>query len=144
MESPLHFIRTYNPDVHASTDDWKSLIQCVVFALERFLGASVRIDGALDDAVSNNGFRVDITCMPKIENKIELFIKGFIISIVNDKNKLSIGATLFFYCGGKRLVATTGEAFIDLVYDAEVEVGVWKKVDWFKDLYGEYPEFDNP
>ena len=145
MYSPDMVIQAFDATTSHSKDEWTSIARHVISKLEEFLGATVRFEGSLfegslEDYI-DEGFRMDVVCIPKFSTNLGFLMKGIPASAARNDG-LGLGAMLFLFCNRRRLVSNKGEAFIDLEYCCNDGEGRWKSLGWFRDEYGEYPEFD--
>jgi len=140
MFSPDFIMQTHNSTKPPTAEEWRCIAEYVIRKLEDFLDVTIRFNGTLEDQVKD-GISMDLTCIPKLANRLDFFMKGILASNLGSDG-LTIGATMFLFCGGKRLISNKNDAFIDLSYRLVDGNGQWTVMGWFKDEYGEYPEFD--
>ena len=140
MLSPLDFISTSGSGTAHSPEQWLAVTRYVLKELEKFLDVSVHFESPLDKCI-DNGLRMDLVAKPRGEAKLGFFYKCILASVASPNTPgLSFGATVFPYCHDKKLIAKTGESFIDLEFRINGNAAEWQIVGWFRDEYGEYDE----
>ena len=115
----------------------------VIHRLGDFLQTQIVYDEPLEEC-RPTFFRVFVKSANRFGGGFKLSWKGIVFgSHVASHPGLYVGSTVFIYSHGNKLITLDGESFIDLYYQKSASgQGEWRIDRWYKDEYGEYPEFN--
>lgn len=144
MKNSVSLIRDYIHGENYTLEQWERIWKHVLSELAAFTGTQVDVRSPLREFIAA-GQSLDCLCTPRHSQGLGIRYRAIVSAITRPEVRgVHFGATLFVFCERTRLIASTGESFLDLEYEASDASPGWRTVGWFTDEYGEYDGIECP